>query len=158
MHGILHNFRLKERLDYECTNLAKFIAPAVLTKGTHTKSSCLNSWGRKKKLAKWKTWNDPFLLQIALISNCSSAFSKNNSISKKMTCTQWKVYASTIEVRTNNSTQRNNLNCGPFLLEIAFISNYSSIFSNNYSIRLKSTFTQEKVCASTVDVRTNNSA
>jgi len=74
-----------ERLDYECTNLAKFIAPAVLTKGSHTtKSSCSTLEVRKNNLAKQKTWNDPFLLQIARISNYSSAFSKNNSISKKM--------------------------------------------------------------------------
>ena len=32
MHGILEDFRLKAKLDYECTNLAKFLAPAVLKK------------------------------------------------------------------------------------------------------------------------------
>ena len=41
MPGISHHFRVRERLEYECTKLAKFIAPAVLTKGSHTtKSSC----------------------------------------------------------------------------------------------------------------------
>ena len=143
MPGISHHFRVNERLDYECTNLAKFIAPAVLTKGSHTtKSSCSTLEVRKNNLAKRKTWNDPFLLQIARISNCSSTFYKNYSISERVTFTQYKFYASTLEVRTNNSAQRINLNCVPFLLVIAFkfTSNYSSIFSNN--IRLKSTFTQ----------------
>ena len=32
MHGISQDFRLKAKLDYECTNLAKIIAPALLKK------------------------------------------------------------------------------------------------------------------------------
>ena len=35
MHGISHNFRLKANLYYG-TNLAKFIVPAVIKKGSHT--------------------------------------------------------------------------------------------------------------------------
>jgi hypothetical protein len=32
VHGISQDFRLKAKLDYECTNLAKIIAPALLKK------------------------------------------------------------------------------------------------------------------------------
>ena len=35
VHGISHDFRLKAKLDYECTKLAKIIAQAVLKKGSH---------------------------------------------------------------------------------------------------------------------------
>ena len=34
MHGISQDFRLKAKLDYECTNLAKIIVPALEVRKT----------------------------------------------------------------------------------------------------------------------------
>ena len=52
MHGISQDFRLKAKLDYKCTNLAKFIAPALLKKAvTHLKLLASTLEVRKNNLA-----------------------------------------------------------------------------------------------------------
>ena len=65
---------MKERLDFECTNLVKFIAPAVLTKGSHTTTKVLAQllrlektiW-RNKKLEMIHSFSRSPVYQIAAV-------------------------------------------------------------------------------------------